>query len=231
MHKEDTTDKDRNNDISHEEEEAHKNFLLFSFPYIFEESILKAKNDVERRELAEKFGNSPIIDFDSLKKLLGYIRYMEQEQKREEDSQVLLKYAKISMNTFLEEKTQKLKQGLSIQYLFNETVIASMGQALNEGFTEWINRKLTFENDPDYKYILEKEKGTYFFEVKFADKLVTLVGEKLLGRAYFNSIDDLNNLIETVDEKLGEGTFIRLIQLSDNGNWQEVFHLLKTNNK
>ena len=239
MNEKDTKDSNRDEGLSPEEEESARHFLLQSFPYIFEKTILEAKNDVERQQLAEQFGRSPVLDFESLKKLLGYISYIEQEEKREKDSQILLKYAKIAMNAFLQARTQKVKSGLSIQHMFDGEVIASIGHALNEGFTEWITRKaipkiveklkkMDLFNEADYKHTLESEKGTYLLEVKFADKLVALVGEQVVEKACFGDLNDLENLARAVDEKLGDGAFIRLLQLSDDGNWGEVFRLLKS---
>lgn len=237
MAEKDNKDSDRDEGIS-SEEESTRHFLLWSFPYIFENAILKAKNDVERQQLAEQFGGGPVVDFESLKKLLGYVAYIEREEKREKDSQVLFKYANIAMKVFLQARTQKVKNGLSIQYLFNGEVIASIGHALSEGFTEWTTQKSTPKiveklKEMDLfnevaKHSLGNKNGTYLLEVKFADRLVNLVGEQLLGKAYFGDVDDLENLARAVDEKLGEGTFMRLLQLSDDGNWREVFWLLKS---
>lgn len=117
-------------------EEGLRTFFRNFLPVIFERAILGAVTDEERAELAHKFAMSPNTDFESINHLLRLCAHVEHNEHRHDDAQVLLQYAKMVSNTFLHHRTEKRRHGLSLQYLFNDTAIVSIGHALNEGYTE-----------------------------------------------------------------------------------------------
>jgi hypothetical protein len=233
-----TQEDDKDSDLKNEEDKGKSFIHIFFnklFPAIFVKAIMEAESDNERQELAESFGGR-LDDYDSIKDLFYMIADIQYREKREEDAKILLKYAKVTSNSFLHQKTQKVKNGLSLQYMFNGKVIASIGHALNEGFTERTGRSVmdkyveqvpSFTTPEEYERFKEYVKGRYLLEVKFADKLVDMFGEQLVGRAYFGDFDDLESLMRAVDERLGEKAYVQLLLLSDAGEWREVFSLLR----
>ena len=48
-----------------------------------------------------------------------------------------------------------------------------------------------------------------------------------VGRAYFGSIDDLEELRKAFDAQCGPGSFIRLLQTSDRGEWRTAFAIIE----
>lgn len=57
--------------------------------------------------------------------------------------------------------------------------------------------------------------------------MISIFGEHLVGKAYFGDFDTFEELMNSVDARLGPGAFVRLLQLSDQGDWKQVFMLLK----
>lgn len=230
-------DKPKDESLAPEEEEAARRFLQRSFPYVFEQTILDAKTAQEREELARKFGSSSVIDFDSLTNLIGYVGYVRNEG-REEDSLILLQYAKRAMNVFLDVQTAVQKNGISIQYIYQGRVIQSLGHCLNEGVTEMYTQMTLKEMAKDKGTGLDftgknsaehsNTDGTYLLEVRCAEHLVSIFGDQPIGKAYFGDLEDWQTLVQLVDEKFGAGSFMKLLGLSDQGKWREVFGMLRT---
>jgi hypothetical protein len=70
-------DQNRDSQINETEDPADekiaKQFMLRVFPAVFEKAILEASDDKERHERAAKFAGSPILNFEVIKDLFGYI--------------------------------------------------------------------------------------------------------------------------------------------------------------
>jgi len=208
--------------------ESGKEFLDTFFPVIFIESMKEATSDEEKDDLALKFGRSPVVNFESFKRLLTSIAQIGEEGLS------ILPYAKKSMNCFLNEQTDKQKNGISIQNVHNGKIITSIGHTLNEGITEWYTIKMRPEMIAKLKKINPKDEinegefdGAYLLEVECADKLIKLTNERLVGRAYFGGMEDYYLLMEEFDKIAGAGKFIWLLLTSDQGDWKTIFTFFK----
>ena len=210
-------------------------FLKRFAPIIFERAILSAPSDDERGELAHKMALSPRTDWNTVIELLRYATYVRFSEKREEDAAILLTYAKVTSNAFLDQRTDKAKLGISIQYSFEGEIIATIGQALNEGITEYFTHEIVdryVEADPDFASpqeiaeFRERFESPYAIELLVTKKLIAEFGELVVGRANFGGMDELNEFRKLFDNRYGEGAFINLLLLSDAGEWMQVFALL-----
>ena len=218
-----------------QKERAGATLMKMMFPTLFEKAILGAQSEEERIKLCEQFVDSPFTEPESIAKLNFHISFLRKEQGRDADADVLSTFARKFNNLFINQKADKVKHGLSVQCMFRGKVFASMGQALNEGYTEWITQKAMdlAKEDEELGPALtegskeEKSDGTYFFEVKFADNLVKMKGEKMVTKAYFGTMDDWQELADDVDADLGNQAFLELLFRSDLGDWKYVFGRLR----
>lgn len=208
-------------------------FLKRFGPVLFETAILGAASDEERQEVAQNFAMAPLTDFESIKGLFRLCAHVEHEEHRPEDARVLLEYAKGASKTFLQHRTSKQKQGLCLQYRVGKTVIISVGHGLNEGYVEWLTQRMLADSKiraavgPQGPTEKEEPSGTYLIEVRFAQRLASLFGEELLGRAYLGNMEPFEQFMNTVDARLGRGAFFELLRMSDDGEWKQAFSLLK----
>lgn len=210
--------------------------MKMMFPHLFERAILQAESDEKRLALCAQFSESPFTVPESIARLTSYIEHVRGQEGRREDADILLKYAHKFSHYFINNKAVKMKKGLSIQCLFEGKVFATLGNALNEGFTEWMTRDiLAASADADVKCspdaidkAMRKEDGTYYFEVKFADALVNMNGKEMLTKAYFGPVEEWQTLSDAVDNALGHQAFLELLFRSDKGNWKFVFDKLRS---
>lgn len=197
---------------------------------IFTKAILDARAE-ERPELVRQFAHSPVLDLPSIQRLFAITLESEVE------TEVLRKSARQLLSVVVAERANKVKNGISIQYVFDGQTIGSIGQALNEGITQRFTiqamRKLVDEN-PD---LLKNDESPppaanskpYAIEVKLADAVVALVGEDFVGRGYFGGLDNLEELFAAVDAQLGEGALVKLMQAADRADWRSALQILKGN--
>ena len=221
-------------DVDPAERAGTERLLSMLFVPIFEKAILSAPSEPERAQLSAQFAASPMLDFHSIKKLFAAIAHIEAVEQRHEDAKVLLFHAKALSNAFLEQRTDKHKNGISIQYAHNGEIIISVGHALNEGVTEGLTKNVgreylnrTGATPAEREEWQKATDGTYLIEVAAAAKLIARFGETLVGRAYFGSIDDLEELRKAFDAQCGPGSFIRLLQTSDRGEWRTAFAIIE----
>jgi len=213
---------------NNENSELENKFAKRLFPVIFFRSIENAVNDEERNKVIYDLTFSPFLDFDLIQEVISLSTSQSINEMHKVD---LLLYAKKLSNSFLNERTDKVKNGFSLLYYFNEKVIIEIGHALNEGVTEWITKRtmtnLKNQNKLDHlNGSIEDASNVYILEVELAQKLVDIFDENLLIQTYFGEIDKLYNFIEIFDNKFGKNSFIWLWNTSDKGDWKSVFKFL-----
>lgn len=216
-----------------EVEGAHR-ALLALFPAVFAKAVIEASPPA-RQDLIRKFAHSPLLDWDTIQRVLGLAASSQREGAAE--SELLLSSAKQLLRVVIAECTDKAKNGISIQYSFRGEIVSSTGHVLNEGVTELFTKHVMSEyikKDPSIMEGLDRERveefleqGPYTIETKLAEALVAMVGEKTVGKAYFGDVGDLEALMRAVDERVGEGEFVELLQAADSADWRTAFGILK----
>jgi hypothetical protein len=216
-------------------------------PVAFIEGIRSAPSDESAYEMAVKFGRN----LSSLNALRHVTVAVDEVLKAESDRlwvERLRTASKTMTNAYLEAHATIELHGLVLHWKVEAETLAVLGHALDEGVTEIKTRRIvesgqfdniitvTLRDDPDRKDEHsdspkedrdERKKTTrYEIEVEFVNRLANLVGENILLEAYFSG-EHYQRLVEAVDTKIGDGGFIRLLQLSDEGKWLEAFALLK----
>ncbi len=121
-------------------EAGARQFLTQFFPVIFEKAVLEA-NAGDRPSIIRHFAHGPLLDYAAIQHLFALAAEVRVVENRIADADVLLNSAKELLSVVVAERAEKVKNGLSIQYVFKGEVIASIGHALNEGVTEWFTSK------------------------------------------------------------------------------------------
>jgi hypothetical protein len=229
------SDEVADSDPAVDEIEGARGAMLALFPAIFAKAVLEASAN-DRQELIRKFAHSPLLDWHTVQRVLGLAASSQSDAAT--DSQLLLASAKQLLRVVIAERTEKAKNEISVQYSFNGEVVSSMGHALNEGVTHlYTNRVMSEYIDKDSSILggvdatgIEEllASAAYTIETKLAQALVAIVGEKTVGKAYFGGVADLEALMLAVDERVGAGTFLKLLHAADCADWRAAFGVLNS---
>jgi len=215
--------------------EGARGAMLALFPAIFAKAVLEASAN-DRQELIRKFAHSPLLDWRTVQRVLGLAASSQSDAAT--DSQLLLVSAKQLLRVVIAERTDKAKNGISIQHSFNGEIVSSTGHALNEGVTQLFTNRVMLEyidRDPSILNGVDRTRiddlfaaGPYTIETKLAQTLIAMVGEKTVGKAYFGGVADLEALMLAVDERVGAGAFLKLLQAADCADWRAAFGVLNS---
>jgi hypothetical protein len=93
-------------------------------------------------------------------------------------------------------------------------------QPLNEGVTEYFTRLVADKAN------LSKGRRNYQQNYECAKALAELAGEEALAKAYFDG--DIDQLKNTVDNKLGNGKWEEFVKATRSEDWEKATNLLKS---
>jgi hypothetical protein len=93
-------------------------------------------------------------------------------------------------------------------------------QPLNEGVTEYFTRLVADKAN------LAKGRRNYQQNYECAKALAELAGEEALAKAYFDG--DIDQLKNTVDNKLGNGKWEEFVKATRSEDWEKATNLLKS---
>ena len=207
--------------------DALKDLLDTSFGYIFAQSIIDATDDKAREKILNEIIDNKALSKKRIEYLGVHIAYMKTE--KEEKVELVSKWAELLMRNYLRRHQQIQSRGVEISVFLGDELIESFGHALDEGITEYLTQKISsvaFQDKYSEKEIMEMLdfERPYKFETRMAEELIKRTGEELVMKAQFGG--ELEQLMTKVDTLYGQGAYLQLLKLSDQGNWRDVFSLL-----
>jgi hypothetical protein len=128
------------------------------------------------------------------------------------------------------------RHGFSIDITLDDgKIISSAGYALNEGVIDWLTRKmmpdLISKLIPDLPEGFEFKPDSYVLEAALADRLIVIFGEDIVTKAHFGDQDSYTNLKSEINSRFGKGAFLKIIELSDKGQWREAFRFIDSSER
>jgi hypothetical protein len=194
--------------------------------------ILAAKTPEQRTEIAQSFACGRGV-YPSLVRFLLFHIEQTRASRSARDANLLLKYADIAMTTNIEYggRFTMTRMGLSVAYRRNSDVLYMRGHAIDEGLTEYLTLLMVaehFGDDMDESKFASNLRvdasSAYVLETKLVGELARRFGIRLLVAA---KLEDESILMNEVDKVLGEGSYIRLLQLMDKPDWPQAFRLAR----
>lgn len=98
------------------------------------------------------------------------------------------------------------------------------GTAIEEGIVQWLTvRHIAFSGQP-LETVTIRSDDLYPMHVELADRIVRIVGEDQLKRAFFGG--EVDEFVAALERRLGRFAFQNLVTLSDLGMWREAFRYM-----
>lgn len=205
-------------------------FLDVVIFHYFRKSIISTSDDQNRTKLAMAFGMNPRVRHECILRIFEHIKEIGNTGEHVADVELLNRYAGIMAQVFIRNRTRRRRHGFETETLTDDgEIIFSLGHSLNEGVTEWLARKVTASAISERKLELpegsDAQAEAYALEVALAERLISIFGEEVVTKAYFDgaSYDDL---VKSVEKRFGEGAFLKIMQLSDEGKWRDTFRFI-----
>ena len=97
-------------------------------------------------------------------------------------------------------------------------------KAIEEGVVQWLTLRLTDFPDQPLETVKIRSDYAYPMNVELADRIVRIVGEDLLIRAFLH--DAAAEFVAVLERRLGRFAFQNLVTLTDQGMWREAFRYM-----
>jgi len=121
--------------------------------------------------------------------------------------------------TALHEQMHAASNGGEFNWLVfdsHDNIVPRVGQKLKEAFTDHFTNQIARNHALDNSDTLYNADG----RVAVAEDIESLVGENVVRQAYFgDGAEPVEDMIRAVDERCGEGTWGRVRQLCENGDF------------
>ncbi|WP_326856381.1 hypothetical protein [Actinocrinis sp.] len=98
------------------------------------------------------------------------------------------------------------------------------GTALEEGIVQWFTVRTVHFKDQPLERVKIRSDDMYPMHVELADRIVRIVGEDLMARAFFGG--QMAEFVAALEQRLGRFAFQNLVTLSDLGMWREAFRYM-----
>jgi hypothetical protein len=232
-HDEDLDSNHDSSEISDEEMKRFQEFLDRGFGYVFAKSILEAPDDKTREELINTIVENTSLNKTRMEYLGVHVSYMQSQG--ETGIEIVAEWAQRLIKEYMHAHMRIERSGVSFSVYLEDELLSSHGHALNEGIVQYMTEQFTeklLTEKPEFlgeipDSIRDELPHPYKFETKMASELIKRVGEKTVLKAHFDGAG-IEQLMESVDELYGSGSYMRLLELSDSGNWRDVFRLLSS---
>lgn len=120
-------------------------------------------------------------------------------------------------------------------YAFNEGVIQCIAEEMTElsrknHYDSYCSRGWTDERIEKHFYKTYGVVGhsqPYKFETRMVKELMKRVGGGLIAKSS-KSEENLLSLVKAIDDLYGDNTYVQLLDLSDEGDWRQVFKIISS---